>query len=69
MNSEALPKPHLDTSGSGAARQAAARALREEAAVSQSHMPMPDLVSNGDETALPRYIASFGKGLPHSSLG
>jgi len=69
MNSEPLPKPQIETSGSGAARQAAARALREEAAVTQSRLPMLDPISNGDETALPNFIASFSKGLPHSQLG
>ncbi len=44
-----------------AARAAAAR-LEEE-------LPEPTHASNGDETALPGFIACFSKGLPHGPLG
>jgi membrane-associated phospholipid phosphatase len=43
------------------ARAAAAR-LEEE-------LPDPTHASNGDETALPGFIACYSKGLPHSALG
>lgn len=43
--------------------------LRQEAALFQCSQAPPNQVSNGDETSLPHYIASFTKGLPHTQLG
>jgi len=57
--------------GAGTAdpRQKAALALREQVAIAQARQPVAVNASNGDETSLPAYIASFTKGLPHTQLG
>src|SRR5574341_201714 len=43
--------------------------LRQEAALAEYRKPIAPQVSNGDETAFPRWIAAFGKGLPHDQNG
>lgn len=43
--------------------------IRQEAALFECNQPATMSVANGDETALPNYIASFTKGLPHTQLG
>jgi hypothetical protein len=50
-------------------RSQTALRIREEAALFQCTQPPANPVSNGDETSLPNYIASFTKGLPHTQLG
>lgn len=50
-------------------RRQAALDLRENAAVTESNHPLPLHVTNGDETAFPRWIAAFTKGLPKTQLG
>jgi hypothetical protein len=50
-------------------RQEQALRLRESAALFQSRQPQASHPTNGDETSLPNYIASFCKGLPHTQLG
>src|SRR5580658_6956772 len=54
---------------SDAARQQAAYQIRQSAALFQSEQPAAAHRTNGDETSLPNYIASFTKGLPHTELG
>ncbi len=61
--------PKVDTSGSATARRAAALTIRQNAAVAQNDGPAPRHTANGDETALPHFLASYTKGLPHSQLG
>ena len=51
------------------ARQASALAMRQNATLAESKLPLPLHVTNGDETLLPGYIGQFSKGLPHSQLG
>src|ERR1017187_470005 len=46
-------------------RRQTAFAVRESAALFQNGQPASNQVSNGDETNLPSYIASFTKGFPH----
>jgi hypothetical protein len=43
--------------------------LRVDAATAQAGQAAPPQSSNGDETTLPRWIASSTKGLPHSQFG
>src|ERR1022692_3557 len=50
-------------------RRDTALRIRQETALSECHQPAADPVSNGDETSLPHYVASFSKGLPHTQLG
>lgn len=50
-------------------RRRSAIKLRQDAATRQGSRPMPIHLSNGDEESLPRYVAAFTKGLPHSQLG
>ena len=50
-------------------RQSSALQIREAAAIAESLQPVASHATNGDETSLPRYIASFTKGLPHTQLG
>jgi len=50
-------------------RRQVALQIRENAAIAQSVLPSSDHISNGDEAALPAYIGSFTKGLPHTQLG
>jgi hypothetical protein len=59
--------------GAGASpvdRAAGARdSARAAAARLQEEMPQPTHATNGDETALPGWIACYSKGLPHNTLG
>src|SRR5438132_9702138 len=50
-------------------RRGAALKLREDVAIVESMQPMPLQFANGDETAYPRWIAAFTKGLPKTQLG
>jgi len=50
-------------------RRQAALQMRQEAATFASRQPLPEAVSNGDETKIPRYAACFSKGLPHAQTG
>lgn len=43
--------------------------IRENAAIYQAGQPAALHSTNGDEAALPAYIGSFTKGLPHTQLG
>ena len=43
--------------------------IRHEAAIAQSRITEEVQIPNGDETAIPRYAASFVKGLPTTQLG
>lgn len=52
-----------------ASRQEQALRLREAAALFQSRQAPASHPTNGDENALPNYIASFCKGLPHTQVG
>jgi hypothetical protein len=66
---EAGVKPKGATLGDPQQRQQAAMQIRQEAAVAQSLIPVADHPDNGDEGSVPRYAASFTKGLPHTQLG
>ncbi len=43
--------------------------MREQCAKSELNQPVPQQISNGDETSLPGYIGNFTKGLPHDQNG
>jgi hypothetical protein len=58
-----LPPADLNQRGQSALQ------IRQEAALFQCAQPTANPVSNGDETSLPNYIASFTKGLPHTQIG
>jgi hypothetical protein len=62
-------KPKASTTEDMDQRRQAALRVRQDVAVAQSRQPLADHVSNGDEAALPAYIANFTKGLPHTQLG
>ncbi len=49
-------------------RQEAYR-IRQEAALFQKNLPLPDHPSNGDEDLYPNKIGNYSKGLPHNQLG
>jgi hypothetical protein len=53
----------------GSSRQQEALQIRQSAARFQSEQPEASHETNGDETALPAYIGSFTKGLPHTQSG
>ena len=57
------------TPGDALRRRTTALNIRQDAALSQSKIPLPLHVDNGDETSLPNFIGQFSKGLPHSQLG
>jgi hypothetical protein len=59
------------TQGAGAAGPAAGSrdSARAAAARLQAELPRPTHATNGDETALPGWIACYSKGLPHDALG
>lgn len=61
--------PRQDAGEDSSLRQQTALAIRQNAAMAQSLRPVASHVSNGDETSLPNYIASFTKGLPHTQIG
>jgi hypothetical protein len=44
-------------------------AIRREAALVQSRIPMPNQANNGDEQRFPNLIGNFSKGLPHNLTG
>jgi hypothetical protein len=70
MNAESMPSPKINTLGDAAARRANALSMREKAAEAQARVAVPpDPVTNGDESAVPNFAASYSKGLPHSALG
>lgn len=50
-------------------RRQAALKLRQDVAVAESAQPLAPHFANGDETALPRWVAAFTKGLPHTQFG
>jgi hypothetical protein len=50
-------------------RKRAALEVRQATALAQSSQPLTPQLANGDETAFPRWIAAFTKGLPHTQLG
>jgi hypothetical protein len=64
----ALPFSNADLSDPEQRRQAALQ-LRQNAALAESLHPMASHISNGDESSLPAYAASFTKGLPHTQTG
>ena len=43
--------------------------LREQLAMAQGNMPIPEHVVNGDEQRYENLIASYSKGLPHNGVG
>src|SRR5262249_62007677 len=43
--------------------------MRVDAANAEHDLPLPDHVSNGDETRYANRIGNFSKGLPHNDLG
>src|SRR3990172_8340351 len=43
--------------------------LREQLAMAQGNMPIPEHVVNGDEQRYENLIASYLKGLPHNGVG
>jgi len=53
----------------GAAGGGAGESARAAAARLQDELPRPIHATNGDETALPGWIACYSKGLPHDALG
>src|SRR5579872_1196238 len=55
----------------GTAQQRAGQALeiRNNAAVFENDLPLPDHPTNGDEQRYANYIANFSKGLPHNAQG
>ena len=53
----------------GQARADRAQALRNQTALFQRILPLPEHPNNGDEDRYPNRIASFHKGLPHNQLG
>src|SRR5579864_4647958 len=50
-------------------RREEAYKLRLQAARAERDQPLPDHVSNGDESAYATHIGNFTKGLPHNDLG
>jgi hypothetical protein len=50
-------------------RFAEALKIRRDCAIQQSRRAVRKYINNGDERSLPRWIANFTKGLPHSQLG
>ena len=50
-------------------RPGRAMRMRQEAAIAQCSIPEPAQTPNGDETNIPRYAASFAKGLPTTQSG
>src|ERR1700722_16035595 len=50
-------------------RSQSALQIRQDAALFECTQPSANPVSNGDETSLPTFLASFTKGLPHTQLG
>lgn len=50
-------------------RQQAAFAVRQRAAVFQAAQVIGEHLVNGDEAAIPAYLACFSKGLPHARTG
>lgn len=56
-------------SAGGPSRTQTALEVRQSAALFQSDQPEAAHPTNGDETSLPAYIASFCKGLPHAQNG
>ncbi len=56
--------------GAGARPAGTAReSARAAAARLEDQLPQPTHATNGDETALPGWIACYSKGLPHNALG
>jgi hypothetical protein len=60
---------HESTTFSLQKRRARAFEIRERAAIFQLQRKFPDPQNNGDEGRYPDGIASFGKALPHKTLG
>jgi hypothetical protein len=60
--------PHANANSTDPRSQTALQ-LRLDAAQADMAQPFADQVTNGDETALPNYIANFTKGLPHQQNG
>lgn len=58
------PRPAHETP-----RQQAAFEIRQQAALVQSHQPVPAQTTNGDEATLLAWVGNFTKGLPHTQLG
>jgi len=50
-------------------REAAALEIRNNAAVFENDLPLPDHPNNGDEQLYANHIANFSKGLPHNAQG
>jgi membrane-associated phospholipid phosphatase len=69
--------PEPEGSGNGGAlgpengpqRREHAFKVRHEMALANKKLPLAQHANNGDEKALPDFIASFSKGLPHNSVG
>jgi hypothetical protein len=43
--------------------------IRLNAATSESKVPIPTQINNGDETRYPNFVGNFSQGLPHNSIG
>ncbi len=50
-------------------RSAQAFQVRLQCARAERQLPIPDHPSNGDETAYPKKIGNYSKGLPHNQFG
>jgi len=50
-------------------RRARSYRIRHRAAIEERKIPVPHLVSNGDETRYPNFIGNFSQGLPHNTIG
>src|SRR5262245_50776230 len=42
--------------------------IRQQAAIEQKQLPLPEHPDNGDEALFPNKIANYSKGLPHNNL-
>ncbi len=54
---------------SGMVRRAQAFQIRQDAALFQQQLPIPDHPTNADEVLFPTKIGNYSKGLPHDDLG
>jgi hypothetical protein len=63
--------PRASAGRTGARAERARRAFKARVAAArvQDRLPDPSAATNGDEAALPGWVASYSKGLPHNALG
>jgi hypothetical protein len=65
----AMSVPAASSRARAVQRRNASYKYRVRTAAAEFHVPIPDHVSNGDETLFPNFIGNFSKGLPHDANG